>query len=453
MSEQKTNNDKEKKASGDQQSSVTKGKRPATARGGADQSSASQAPPATAPTPTPESPPPPASAAPAKSGSTLLAVLALVLAGGGLLAGYQLWQENQHVVSGLQERDSRLEQRLDGLDKRAAAIEQQLRQLAGSNQNIAPRLAALRETLDQELAALKEENKAQISQEFTILQNAVNALQTKLEEKKPQERKPLWEPAEAEYLIRIANDSLTLRGDVATALAALRAADQRLQAVGHPAFATTRHLLAEEINALLAVPQADIAAAAATLSSLQQRVPALPLKGRRATPAPAAPESAPPEAARTGWRGFLHDIWQAFKELVTVRRRDVGDEPLMAPERVLYLGQNLQLKLETARLALLRGDEGVYHGALKTAAQWLARYYDGDDAAVKEVSETLGRLDKIVVKPELPSLKASLKAIREVLASRAYLSARQLPLGVAANNEAQGWLSAAAPTTKGGEPL
>ncbi|MFQ5488682.1 MAG: uroporphyrinogen-III C-methyltransferase [Gammaproteobacteria bacterium] len=376
-----------------------------------------------------------------------------MLAGGGIVAGYLLWQKNQSVVSGLLAHDSRLEQRLGGLDNRAAAIEQQLQQLASANQDIEPSLATLRQTLDQKIAALKEENKAQISQEFAILQSAVNALQAKLEEKKPLERKPLWEPAEAEYLIRIANDSLTLRGDVATALAALRAADQRLQAVGHPAFATTRRLLAEEINALLAVPQADIAAAANTLSSLQQRVTELPLRGRHATAAPAevAQESEPPAEELTGWRGFLHDIWQALKELVTVRRRDVSDEPLMAPERVLYLGQNLQLKLETAHLALLRGDEGAYHGALKTAAQWLERYYDGDDAAVREVRETLGRLDKIVVKPELPSLKASLEAIREVLASRAYLSARQLPLGLAANNQAQGWLPAVVLTVKGGE--
>ncbi len=450
MSEQKTNNEKEKKASGDQKSSATKGKKPAAGKEAAAKGAGPRAPTAD---PAPEAPPsPPSSTAPPKGGGRLLAILALLLSAGGIAAGYQLWQENQNVVSALQEQDSRLEQRLDGLKNRAATIEQQLQQLASANQDIEPSLAALRQTLDQKLAALKEENKAQISQEFSILQNAVNALQAKLEEKKPAERKPLWEPAEAEYLIRIANDSLTLRGDVATALAALRAADQRLQAVGHPAFATTRRLLAEEINALLAVPQADIAAAATTLSSLQQRVTELPLKGRHAAPAPQAAEEPPqPQEELTGWRGFVNDLWQALKELVTVRRRDVNDEPLMAPERVLYLGQNLQLKLETARLALLRGDEVAYHSALKTAAQWLGRYYDGDDAAVREVLATLARLDKIVVKPELPSVKASLEAIREVLASGAYLSARQLPLGLAANNQAQGWLPAAALPAKGGE--
>ncbi|HHH35943.1 MAG TPA: hypothetical protein ENK48_03825 [Gammaproteobacteria bacterium] len=401
----------------------------------------------------------PAPASGGGKGGSFIAILALMVAAGGVAAGYKLWQENQTVDRRLEERSGQIANRLQDVQRRLNALDGRVGELASTSQDIQPRLDALRKEVEGRLAALGQDTRKQMEQQFSILQDSVNQLQARLEEKKPEAaQKPLWEPAEAEYLIRIADDSLRLRRDVVTALAALRAADQRLQAVGHPAFATTRRLLAEEINALLAVPRTDVAATAATLAGLQDRVAELPLKGGSSGASPAesagqeeegAAEAASGESG--GWRGFFSDLWQALKSLVTVRRRDVTDEPLMTPAQTLYLSQNIQLKLETARLALLRGDEAAYHGALKAARQWISRYYEEEDAAVKEVLATLDKLDGITLNPELPSVKASLEAIQEVLASRAYLSAIVRPPRLALDNPGQARPPAAAMTANGGE--
>ena len=437
MSEEKNNEQGKKPVSGKSQSAKPESPTGSTTKS-PQKEGGSETTGATAP------PPPPTKS----GGGGFLAVLALLLAGGGLAAGYQAWQGNETVVARLHEADAALEARLNELEQRTANMAGQLQSIASSNQNVGPQLAALRDRLEDQLkeavtalegqvAAAKEDASNRIAQQFAILQDAVNALQAKLEEKKPEERqKPLWEPAEAEFLIRLADESLRLRGDVRTAVAALREADQRLQAVGHPAFATTRRLIAEEIQALLAVPQVDVPAALATLGNLQERVTELPLQNaRRAATADDQEDAAEvhAQAEEAGeelspWRAFFRDLWDTIKSLVTVRRRDATDEPLIPPQRVLYLTQNLQLKLETARLALLRGDESAYHNAIQAAIGWISRYYVDDDEAVQEVLATLRQLDELVIRPELPSVKPSLEALREVLESRAYLSARTLPL-------------------------
>ncbi len=363
-----------------------------------------------------------------KSG-VFLAFLALIVAIGGIVGGYQLWQKNLAVVGQLDSQTGQIagqvETRFKETDQRMAQIEGKVSQLAQATSGLEPKIASLQASLQGELKALDNRLGEKLTGDFNILQQSLASLQEKLNEVKPEE--PVWEPAEVEYLIRIAIDSLQFNRDVSTAIAALTAADNRLREIGHPAFAKVRRLIADDLNALLAVPRADIAGAAFTLSSLQEVVTTLPLPSS-ADSSTAGGDSATGEGAQEtakeeGWKGFFMGMWQAFKDLVTVRHREQSEQPIVPPEEHQYLVQNLQLKLETARLALLRRDEQIYHDSLKATQDWISKYYDTNDAAVSGALASLGKLDKLVVNPELPSLTASLNAIREVIASQAFVTA------------------------------
>ncbi len=462
-----------------------------------------------------------------KGGGGFMALLALLLAGGGLVAGYQALQQNQATVGELAARSDRLEARLNTLDERATALEQGLAQglaqagaaaapppaaegaavadieprlaalqggleqqleekvgalegrvseqlaalesrlgerLAALQQELEQRVGALRDELGPQLAAVAEETRAALARETASLEKAIAALQTKVDELE-RDRAPLWEAAEVEYLINIAHDSLVLRRDVQTAVVAMRTAAQRLQGLEHPAFAATRQLVADELKALLAVPQVDVSATAFTLTRLQEQIAGLPLRDEKLTagPPPAGGGGGSDAAQGEGggeepeWARFLDDMGESLKGLVIVRRRDVNDEPLLPPDRARFIGENLRLKLEAARLALLRSDEGVYHASLKTASQWLKRYYQEDAPGVQAMLKTLAELDQLVLQPQLPSVQASLKAIREVLESRAFLVSQVGRSGKSAGeltayrNGAQAWLSANVAPVKGGE--
>ena len=348
-----------------------------------------------------------------------------IVAIGGVAAGYQLWQKNLAAVGQLGDQTGQVDNRLKETEQRISQVEGQVSQLAQTSSSLEPKIASIQATSQGELKALDSRLNEKITTDFNILQDSLATLQSKISEAKPEER--AWEPAEVEYLIRIAIDSLQLRRDVSTAVAALSAADRRLRDMGLPAFAETRRHIADDLTALLAIPKVDIAGAAFTLSSLQNTVEQLQLPASSSSATgqssgTAADEKMEEAEKEEGWRGFFMGMWQAFTDLVTVRRRDQADQPVMAPEQQLYLTQNLQLKLETARLALLRRDERIFHDSLKTAREWVQKYYAADAAAVASTLTSLQQLDKIVVNPELPSLSASLNAIRGVIASQASLS-------------------------------
>jgi len=367
-----------------------------------------------------------ASSKPGKSG-VLLAFFALIVAIGGIAAGYQLWQKNLAVVGQLDDQAGQIVGKVDNslkdADQRILNVEGKVSQLAQATSSLEPKIASIQATSQGELKALDSRLNDKITTDFNILKDSITALQANLSEANPEER--LWEPAEVEYLIRIAIDSLQLRRDVSTAIAALSAADRRLRDLGHPAFAETRRHIADDLTALLAIPKADIAGAAFTLSSLQEAVEQLPLPASASAPEQSSTtvtdETAGEVEKETGWKGFFTGMWQAFTDLVTVRRRDQADQPVMAPEQQLYLTQNLQLKLETARLALLRRDERTFHDSLKTAREWVLKYYDAEAAMVASTLTSLQQLDQMVVNPELPSLSTSLNALRGAIASQAYL--------------------------------
>jgi len=224
------------------------------------------------------------------------------------------------------------------------------------------------------------------------------------------------EPADVERLLRMANDSLQLAGDTATALHALSIADGRLQALADPLFAEVRRRLAQEMTALAAVPRPDIAGMAYTLISLQGELGALSLKhGLPVTP---AEETAAAAAELPRWRALLRALWAEIKSLVTVRRREGGEPPLLSPGEQVFLIQNLHIKLESARLALLGRDNENFHASLATVQTWLHGYYDGGSAPVAAMSARIREMEQVNIAPPLPDISASLHALQTALERR-----------------------------------
>lgn len=333
-----------------------------------------------------EPPAPAAAAAPSPSGgrgwAIGIALLALLCAGGGWLAGY-------HFERQLDARQREQAQRTEALD---AAVRS-----AGQRQDeFAAQLARLESQVPEVTSGLAE----------------VEALLRRAAQQRV-------EPADVERLLRMANDSLQLTGDVETARLALGSADRRLQALGDPLFAEVRRRLAREIAALEATPRPDVSGMAYALEGLQGELASLSL--RHGTLAPADAEQAPaPEtaAAASQWRLVLHDLWTTLKGLVVVRRREGGEPPLVTPDQQSLLTQNLYLKLESARVALLARDDRNFHASLTLARAWLEKYYDGANAAVAAAAASLRTMDQVNIRPPLPEISGSLEALHAALERR-----------------------------------
>ena len=221
-----------------------------------------------------------------------------------------------------------------------------------------------------------------------------------------------WVLAEVEQTLAIAAQQLQLAANVPAALVALENADARLARSDRPQFLGLRRVIARDIDRLRNAPSVDIAGMTLRLDQLIAAVDQLPLlaDGRPKAPDPTTPAADEP----AGWQRSWWAVWEELKSLVRVQRLDASDPALLAPESRLFLRENLKLRLLHARLALLRRDESAFRGDVKTAQSWLGRWFDPRQKQVATSAQTLAALNAAAVNVELPTIAASLSAVRNL---------------------------------------
>ncbi len=219
-----------------------------------------------------------------------------------------------------------------------------------------------------------------------------------------------WTLADIEQIVLSASQQLQLAGNVKAALIALRSADTRLQRLNKPQFTALRRAINDDIQRLQAVPQIDTVGIALRLDALIAGVDDLPIASDHEIPAVQKHKQSPQPTGAAN--RFGREVWQELKGLVQVRRMDVPDSVLLAPEQVYFLRQNLKLRLLDARIALLAHDEASYKADLQAARHWVKRYFNSSDARVASALVSLGKLANSPVSIQLPTLSESLAALQ-----------------------------------------
>ncbi len=219
-----------------------------------------------------------------------------------------------------------------------------------------------------------------------------------------------WVLSDIEQMLLIASQQLQLAGNVQSALTALQTAESRLQRMDQPQFFTLRKAINKDIEQLQALPQIDLAGLNLRLDSMAAEVDHLPLLPGRVTgtekPAPRQPQ---PESF---WLRLREEAWEDFKQLVRIQNLEKPELPLLPPEQAYFLRENLRLRLLSARLALLQRNEASYKADIKTAEDWLKRYFDTSDKTVRAALNHLHQLGQSRLSIDLPDISASLNAAR-----------------------------------------
>ena len=218
--------------------------------------------------------------------------------------------------------------------------------------------------------------------------------------------------SEAEYYLAVANTELTLGRNWENAITALELADGRLAELGSPELAPVREAIASELIALRGVRLPDVEGLLFSLGRLAARVPDLPMRAD----APAARAATAAANAEPG----LGRLWVAIKNmllgLVRVERRD---EPvahaLSQAERELGR-RELEIELEVARTAALRGEQQALRSALDSAIALLQRDFDAESGEVEGALALLREMRGLDVNPQRPDISGSLVRLRELAA-------------------------------------
>jgi uroporphyrin-3 C-methyltransferase len=219
-----------------------------------------------------------------------------------------------------------------------------------------------------------------------------------------------WLREQAEYYLLLAGNELQLGRRVANAITALELADDVLRDLGDPALTDVRISIAAELQALRAVPVADLERIAADLGGLIGQAGELPMRA-------ASPQNfGAPEESLDDVEPGLGRLWARTRGAVTsIVRVERQEEPvgviLTEAERQIVRRQ-LALELQLARTATLERRLTAFRASLVAADTILNQDFDRSAPAVIEARRLLGELMQIELDPALPDIGDSLTLFR-----------------------------------------
>lgn len=335
-------------------------------------------------------------------GALIVAIIALIVALIAIGCAAAVWylgaRSGDRMTATMQELQQRIERQASAVDEARARV-QQLQGLADAQNSQGERLQRLSQGVSEVRDGLRE-TRQDVAHLTDLLQTG----------------KRSWALTEIEHLLEVANSRLNLRRDVRGAETALRLAQQQLARLRDPALYSVRKSVQESITKLHAVPVPDVEGMALTLSSLDESVSRLPLQ--REVPAGFEGQAQGGNEAGANapwWQRGWHSVVGALRGVVAIRRTDKPSPALLSPRHEYFLYQNLQLKLESARLSLLQGDDAGFHVSIATAIDWLNTYFRSDAPAVKAMKSQLADLADAKLSPPLPDISAGLEGIRKRL--------------------------------------
>ena len=331
-----------------------------------------------------------------------IAWLALLLSAAALAAvGYTLYEDWRNAAA--DEVDSAvagLESQLTATRRSLSDLESRVGDIDTADDGTAAAVEALGRELDERVRMLSS-----LPGRMTTLESSMSSLAGVSDS-----ARSTWLLAEAEYYLQIANAQLQLANNPQLASMALSMADERVAQIADPALTDVRRAIADESAALGVMEKPDIAGATLTLASLARVVESLPLA--RAAVADAS-DAESFDAEQSG----VQRAWAAVKStasgLVKVTPPEQEKLAMLTPDGESFLRNNIALQLQSARLALLRGEQAVFEQTLDDTSALLDDYFDTDSAQVASARETLSEIRGSVFTTSVPDISTSLRLLRQ----------------------------------------
>tara|TARA_R110001599_G_scaffold198248_1_gene394938 strand:- start:15287 stop:16531 length:1245 start_codon:yes stop_codon:yes gene_type:complete len=249
-------------------------------------------------------------------------------------------------------------------------------------------------------------HQSQQSEKLLSLESKINRLSSTTKED--------WKLAEAEYLIRLANQRLLLESDNIGAATLLSNADDILNELEDPIVFTTRKALAKDIQALKSISPFDLEGAYLKLNALYDSVQTLPQ--REPSKEWQANTTAKPTTSTTNQlTSALESFWQSLRSLIVINYNHKPIKALLPPAEYQELITGLQLQLEIAQVALIKGEPVIYQTALSRVANATTAHFETQSNRVISFLASLTTLQQLNPSPDLPLPRESLIAMKSLM--------------------------------------
>lgn len=321
----------------------------------------------------------------------LMALIAMAAAAGGFYLFSQDAANGRHIGKTMADVSGAI-QRVDQQTEAVREVQREIDKQAALVQSTAQQNTARLEAMEQQL----------LSQNQRII-----ALSTT--------NRDDWLLAEAEYLMRLANQRLMTAKDYKAAIELLTAADTIAAELDDQGLYPLRKTLAEEIAALRNASGADIDGLYFRLGAVAKQVEQLRLLPATDYQLPFADSTSEKTAPATWQQRLKASLSSAFEKMgnaITIQRRDDMYKPLLAPEYESAVRQNVHLMFEQAQMAAMAGKQRLYDDSLNKAKHWLNNYYVLDKDGTAKMVQEIDQLLTVTVETQTPDISSSLRALK-----------------------------------------
>ncbi|MCK4708925.1 MAG: uroporphyrinogen-III C-methyltransferase, partial [Gammaproteobacteria bacterium] len=225
-----------------------------------------------------------------------------------------------------------------------------------------------------------------------------------------------WKLAEVEYLMSIAQHKLVLENDFEGAAKTLNAASDRIAELADPGLLEVRVQINEEVAQLKTRSRADLVGMTLLLARLTRQISSLKPGYQTLTEKPQATAgkekiSVDPE------QPLQQKVVDFMTSLVTIKTNHAKKEKQQLTV-IMDVTETLEDKLKLTRWSLLERDAFQYERLMDQNVKLFKEYYDLENAANADFYESLLKLQKSQIKPELPDISGSLRLLQQVIKKR-----------------------------------
>lgn len=232
-----------------------------------------------------------------------------------------------------------------------------------------------------------------------------------------------WKLAEAEYLLRLANQRVLLERNSGNAVALAQTVDDILRDLNDPDLFPVRKALANEISELALAGDIDREGVYLRLLALAEQIEKLPLIEPLGAYEEIWPEDEP-EVGEGAWakiKNGMIRIVNTFGNHIRVRDHAQPVPAILPPDNQIYLKQNMRLAFEQAQAALLREEAQVYQASLEKAQAWLKAYFPLNNQSIAAQAE-IAELQSVLITQSLPNFSESTALLKTYMERRHKLS-------------------------------
>lgn len=191
-----------------------------------------------------------------------------------------------------------------------------------------------------------------------------------------------WLLAEAEYLLKLANQRVLIEKNIDGADALLSEADIILRDLDDPDLFPLRQAIHDDLAELRLTEKIDqqgIYLSLVALATQIESLPILPMTRILSVNSTEQEESysaaEPPSSLWQQFKNSFSHLTSTLKNYIRITDHSEKPQLILTPESALYLQQNLRLMIERAQLALMREQQVIYQSSLEQAQIWLQQYF------------------------------------------------------------------------------